>query len=486
MRGYAEDEVYVYKGIPYGASTGGDGRFQPPRKPEPWRDVRDCLQYGPVSPMWERSYGERAAFFQGRDLGRMGEDCLRLNVWTRGLNDRAKRPVMFWLHEGGFFLGSSQEHAAYDGANLARRDVVVITINHRLNVFGFLNLANFGEKYVHSGNIGLLDIVAALQWVKENIAGFGGDPDNVTLFGHSGGGAKINYLLTMPTAKGLFHKAIAQSPEPRITTWKSPDETSRLAVALVSALGLSPDRIDDLQTMPFDRVANAALKVLQGAKGALAILPSVDGNLLPEPPFMSVAPEASKTVPLMVGTTMRESGAILRPMQKPIDEAALRELASQKYGSRASDVLSAFRAAYPTADRVDLWGHIDSFDFRKTTVVQAQRKAAQAAAPAYLYLFAWRTQVLDGLPRAFHGSEVPFVFDNTDLAASMTGGTEEARELAGRVSAAWVSFARNGNPNHKGLPNWSPLTTKRVPTMVFDNVSEVKVDQDAEALSLTK
>jgi para-nitrobenzyl esterase len=413
----------------------------------------------------------------------MGEDCLCLNVWTPSINDNARRPVMFWLHEGGFQRGSSQEHTWYDGTNLARRDVVVVSINHRLNVFGFLNLASFSDEYRDSANVGLLDIVAALRWVRDNIGRFGGDPSNVTVFGQSGGGAKLNYLMAMPAAKGLFHKAIAQSPIPVITSWDTPEESAKYAGAMIGALGLSRERINEIRTLPYQVVAQAAIKAAQ-ADPSVGGLPTVDGVHVPEPPFGHSAPQISADIPLMLGSTMREGGPILRPDLAAMDEAALNKRTSERYGAHAAEIVAAVKAAYPAAELIDVWAQIDFERVRRAVVLQAERKAAQSAAPVYLYLFAWRTEVLGGMPRAFHGSDVPFVFDNTEESSPYTGGTVEARALADRMSGAWVRFARTGNPNHSGLPSWAPVTAGTKPTMIFDTLCEVKVNHDEKARQL--
>jgi para-nitrobenzyl esterase len=394
---------------------------------------------------------------------------------------------MLWLHEGGFFSSSAQEFAAYDGTNLARRNVVVVSINHRINVFGFLNLHAYGEEFAESANVGLLDIVAALQWIRNNIGRFGGDSNNVTVFGQSGGGAKVNYLMAMPAAKGLFHKAISQSANPVATTVQTPDQSAAFANALLTTLGLDGTSVSKMRELPFEQIAAAATQVIRNdTERKFLIQPTVDGSIVPEAPFVTAAPSSSAQVPLMIGNTMRENGPTLRvpPNTPAMDAATVQRLAAEKYGPRANQVVTAFRAAYPNAEPMDLWSQMELPQFRLNTVAIAQRKARQGAAAAYVYLFSWQTRVFDGLPRAFHGSEVPFVFDNTDLAAPMTGGTDEARAVADRVCAAWVSFARTGNPNHAGLPNWTPVTETRVPTMILDSRCELKVDHDAAARQL--
>ena len=484
VRGYSEGGIYTYKGVPYGAPTGGEARFQPAQPPKSWAEVRDSLQYGPVCPHWLGSYVDRDAFFLGVDLGRADEDCLRLNVWTPGINDHRKRPVLVWLHGGGFFAWSSQFLPSYDGANLARRgDVVVVSLNHRLNLLGFLSLVEYGSRYSESTNVGMLDIVVALTWVRDNIAGFGGDPGNVTLFGQSGGGGKVNHLMAMPAARGLFHRAVAQSPQPLFTGSWSLEQSARTAAATLAELKVNRDQIARVHTLSWEQMSDAYFAALEKDR-TLDLRPAVDGSSLPSQPFEPVAPALSAHVPLMVGTCVKENGRNLiypRTPSEALTRDQLRTRVADKHPGRADDIINAFQTLYPTLSPVDLLERIEDTAPRSTAILQAQRKVQLNAAPAYLYLFAWQTPAFDGRPGAVHGSEVPFVFDNTDRCATRTGGTPEARALAARVSDAWINFARTGNPNHSGLPEWPPFTPGRVPTMVFDNTCEVKNNHDGEA-----
>lgn len=493
VRGYTQNGIFTYKGIPYAATTAGKARFLPPSKPEPWAGVRSSMQYGPVCPQAVRTgwSNDEVAFLFEWDDGQPGEDCLRLNIWTPGIKDNSKRPVMFWLHGGGYSAGSGQELKSYDGENLARRgDVVVVSINHRLNCLGYLNLAGYGAQYAGSANVGLVDAVAALEWVRDNISNFGGDPGNVMIFGQSGGGAKVSNLMVMPSAKGLFHKAAVHSGS---ALRAGSDENSRkFAAATLEELGLNASSVDRLHDIPYEKLlaaTNAAAKKLApprgrpGAPGAglgMGLSPVVDGKIIPSHPFDPEGPSVSASVPMIVGTVLNERSLSLgNPKLEAMTDAELKQQVVETHGEKADHIIDAFKKTYPRAKPVEIAGLIASV--RTNAITQATRKAAQNAAPAYLYLFAWHTPVLDGRPRAFHCSELAFAFNNTDRCAHMTGGTTEARELGAKMSDAWIHFARSGDPNHGGLPKWPAFTAGKVPTMVFDKKCEVKNDHDRDA-----
>ncbi len=492
VRGYIRNGINTFKGIPYGGTTAGNARFLPPTKPMPWAGLRSTMYYGPVCPQAIRTNwrNDELAFLNQWDDGQPGEDCLRANVWTPGLNDGKKRPVMVWVHGGGYYAGSAHEHPAYNGENLSRRgDVVVVGFNHRLNIFGFLNLSEYGAKYADSGNAGMLDAVAALEWVRDNIASLGGDPGNVTIFGQSGGGGKVSTLLAMPAAKGLFHRAVVQSGS--TLRLAMPENAAKLAAAVLAELKLSKSQVDNIQTAPvaalLDAAAGAAKKLNPGEstgarRGAAARIgwePIVDGKNIPAHPFDPTAPAVSAQVPMLIGMVMNESSPSMGfPALELMSEDDLKKQAAARYRDRAGSVIEACRKVYPTVKPVEVLSLISSV--RTNSVIQAERKATQGAAPAYLYLFCYHTPVLDGRPRAHHFSEVPYVFDNTDLSSFATGGTAEARELAATISDAWINFARKGDPNHRGLPPWPAFTPDKVPTMCFDKTCEVKNNHDRE------
>ena len=501
VRGFIRRGAFNFRGIPYGAPADGPRRFMPPAKPKPWTGARSCLFWGFASPQippehWDK---DEVGFVYDWNPGAPGEDCLRLNIWTPGLDNR-KRPVMVWLHGGGFATGSGNEMSVYDGENLARRDVVVVSLNHRLGAVGFLDLSSIGgERFAASGNAGLLDIVAALEWVRDNIAAFGGDPGNVTIFGQSGGGGKVTALMAMPRAKGLFHRAIVQSGSMR--RMLTPDFSAMLADAVLREAGVSRSNLDALQKMPFDRLVAAAEiaanKVYPAGDYSRPIdfgrncefdawAPTVDGVVLPEHPFWTAAPAVSADMPLIVGSTLTEFGIGFGYAGfESLTIAELRQRIVKGHGPDAGPrILEALRRAHPGASPAKLYAIWFSSGARHAAVRQAELKALQGKSAAYLYWFAWDSPVLGGRLHSYHCSELPFVFDNTDRCDNMTGGGSEARALAERVSAAWVQFARTGNPNHGGLPEWPAFDAARRATMILDNVCEAKNDPDGEELRL--
>jgi para-nitrobenzyl esterase len=492
VRGYSRNGIYTFKGIPYAATTEGKGRFMPPKKPEPWTGVRSSMYYGQVCPQGVRTgwASDENAFMFEWDDGQPGEDCLRVNVWTPGLNDNRKRTVMVWIHGGGYSAGSGQELKAYDGENLARHgDVVVVSMNHRLNALGYLNLSEYGEQWASAANVGMLDLVASLEWVRDNITNFGGDPANVMIFGQSGGGGKVGVLMAMPAAKGLFHRAAIQSGSS--LRQSSPESSAKLAAATLSELGLSGSQVDQLQTIPYERLVGAGVEaqkkinpggVVPGSGMGINWGPTVDGKILPNNSFDPRAPEISASVPLLVGTVKNEfTNGIGHPEYEAMTMNEVTTRVKQRFGDKSDHIIEAYRSAHPEAKPFDVLSLILSAPTRQNAITQAERKAALNAAPAYLYWFTWQTPILDGRPRAFHCSELPFCFDNTDRCAAMTGGTQQARELAAKVSQAWINFARSGDPNHSGLPKWPAFSPDKVPTMIFDNKCEMKNDPDGTA-----
>jgi para-nitrobenzyl esterase len=495
VRGCVRDGVFTFKGIPYARDTGGAARFLPSQPMAPWTGVRTALTYGPCCPQVVRGgwRNDETAFIYDWDDGYPGEDCLRLNIWSGGVTGKA-RPVMFWIHGGGYETGSSQELPAYDGERLARRgDVVFVSVNHRLGPFGFLDLSQLGgAKYGMSGNAGQLDLVAALEWVRDNIAAFGGDPGNVTIFGQSGGGAKVSTLMAMPSAKGLFHKAIVESGS--LLSVGDTAYTRQLAEAVLKNLDIAPGDLGKLATVPpmalvaaGDNAKNAMPKAPPGTIN-LGWAPVADGHAIPGPTWANGAPALSANVPMIIGTNLNELSITLgNPAAEDMDEAKAQALATGMGGAPAG-AWAAFRAADPKAKPVEIASRIVSSLFRVPAVVQAQTKARQGGGAAYLYRFDYNPKtVLDGRVRAFHCAEMAYAFDNIERCLNATGGTPEARALSAQMADAWLAFARTGNPNHAGLPHWPPVSTTATPNMLFDAVCTVKDDPDrAERAALKR
>jgi para-nitrobenzyl esterase len=487
IRGIAEKGVPVFKGIPYAESPEGERRFAPPVKLQHWTGIRDAFEFGNRAMQDENAFAMSPALvklFAGRELPPMSENCLVLNVWTPAVNDGRKRPVMFWCH-GGAFIAGSGDSPWYEGTNLCRKgDVVVVTINHRLGAFGYLHLGELGrEGFAASGNAGMLDIVAALQWVRDNIASFGGDAGNVTIFGESGGGAKVSVLMAMPAAHGLFHKAIIQSGP--AVQMASRDDASETARQLLAELGLNPDQVAELRRIPADRIAQAQAAVLKKVsmmsfsnRRRVGFNPVIDGKHLPGGPFAPSAPAISANVPLMIGTNKDEMTLFFgfAPWLDGLDEAAMRQRVRMFVGDEADRIIDPYKRARPKDSLRDLVLAIATdHAMRMPSLVTADRKVAQHAAPVFVYMFTWETPVLEGRLKSPHALEIPFVFD-TVQGSGLTGDSPTRFPLADKMSRAWLAFARTGNPNHEGIPVWPPYSTERRPTMMFDNQCRIEND----------
>ena len=489
VAGYIENGIYNYKGIPYAEA----GRYEEPRAPQKWEGIRSSRYYGPTCPQEVRG-GWRmdlAAFTSQWDDGFPGEDCLRVNIWTPGINDQGKRPVMVWIHGGGFSSGSGQEQPAYDGASLARKgDVVVVSLNHRLNVLGYLNLSSFGEKYKHSANLGLMDLVAALKWVQGNIANFGGDPGNVTIFGQSGGGRKVSSLVCMPSAKGLFHKAIVHSGSGAI--YMDDAYSKKIGELTAKYLGLTADNIDDIKKVPYTELLAAGNKACAevkkeadktGESSRVSIwgwMPTKDGDILPEDAFCNGSEKISANVPMMVGSCLTE-GAGYMAMGNPDffkqSEEQVMDILRRMYGRDAEDYAKAFKMAYP--DQPAAIMPLMDFRYRPQAIRQVEVKSQGGGAPVWNFLFTYRSTSLDGTITALHCLDLPYVFNNVARCGFVTDGTPEAIRLGDIMSSAWINFARTGNPNGQDVPQWPAYTPDKKATMLFDTECEVRYGFDA-------
>ena len=484
VRGLVRFGGNQFWGVPYGASTAGAGRFLPPAKPAAWTGVRGCVQVsnrspqdpeGPISEVWSLDRREP-----------MGEDCLTINIFTPGVG-RGNRPVMVWLHGGGF-AGGSGNWLLYDGTNLARKeDVVVVSVNHRLNLFGFLHLADLGagQKWANASNVGMQDVVAALGWIKENIAAFGGNPGSVTVFGQSGGGGKVTTLMAMPSAQGLFHRAIAMSGS--ALRGATRESATQAASQLLARLSLKATQLDQLQQLPWQRLQEAyfAEPRIPGLGGG----PVVDGTSLPRDQWTPDAPSFSADVPLMMGSVETEDAwnDPPPPLEMSADEMLTRvKRVTRNDEAKAKELIALYRQTRPGLSNTDVWLVMNADNTRRANAqLLGELKSAQGRAASYLYYFNWRSPVHGGQMKSYHTLDIPFVFDNVDVAASMTGSGHERYALAHRMSAAWAAFARTGSPNHPGLPNWPVFDSRNYPTMVLGNDCKVVNDPNrAERLAL--
>jgi para-nitrobenzyl esterase len=494
VRGYLLRGIHYFLGIPYGADTSGANRFMPPQPPKPWTDVYPALWWGNTAPQnMENRYASKYASFRDHwNYDDVSEDCLRVNVFTPALKDGRKRPVLVWLHGGGFTNGNGIEQDGYNGENLARfGDVVVVSLNHRLGPLGYCNLAGVGgERFAASGNVGMLDIVAALEWVRDNIGNFGGDPGSVTIMGQSGGGAKVTTLTAMPSAKGLFHKAVVLSGAGVRSSEKATAE--KLGAYVLQEAGLAAADIGKLQEMPWKQFYEIATRAQRkfatevGATGMRAgFSPSVDGSVLPQHPYWPDAAPTAASVPMIICSTENEQApawidASLASIT--FDQVAdrVRERAGfgPGFGDRSKDVVASYAKAFPDKSPVEIWSLVTSN--RQGVVTLADAKVKQPA-PVYVSWFTWQPPLFDGRIGAFHCVDISFWFHNTDLMLTHTGGGARPRRLAEKMAGALVQFMKTGDPNGKGLPSWPKYTSANGETLVLDDTCVVKNDPDREA-----
>ncbi|WP_427965443.1 carboxylesterase/lipase family protein [Altererythrobacter sp.] len=487
VQGLEQDGVDAFLGIRYAAPPLGELRFQPPQPADAWRGIADATGRGAPCMQLYTPSGTRttdltrqiqAIFPTGTEAKIDNEDCLFLNVWTPDAS-AGKRPVMVWFHGGGYVYGSGN-WPAYDGRNLAEKgDVVVVTVNHRLNAFGYLNLAEiFGEDFAASGNVGNLDLVRSLEWVRDNIAAFGGDPDNVTIMGESGGGSKVSHLMAMPAAKGLFHKAVVQSG-PGVKSG-DPAKATDYARKILEAAGVATQ--DDLRNLGAEALITAVRKATPASPGfgqGPTFGPIADGNIVPRDPFLPTAPEQSREVPLLIGYNKDEMTIFVasQPWFGVIDEAQLDAMTAMM-GDEASAVVAAYREMYPDYSPSHLAAIAMGARFVRGTYLLADQQSRSANAPVFVYRLTWETPVGDGILRTPHTLDIPLMFDNAKESAALVGSGEDAAVMAEMMSDAWIAFAKSGRPSSKLLPQWEPYTPEG--RMVMELAPTPRIADDPE------
>jgi len=481
VRGYVEEGVLTFKGVPYGANTGGENRWLPAKAPTPWDGEYPALTYGPNGPQNLHDWSSEQTFLQQWTDGWQSEDMLKVNIWTPSLT--GKRPVMFYIHGGGFSFGSAYELASQDGAQMARHhDVVSVTVNHRLNVLGFLDVSSIGgPAYADSANVGMTDLVAALRWVRDNIANFGGDPDCVMIYGQSGGGSKVTTLLGMPSAAGLIHRASAQSGGGGDAP--SAEQSREYARRVFAELGVKD--IASLQKMEWSRLnaigsaVAARMNPPMGVYGPIAPPgtekprvgwgPTCDGRTITVKSFHDAAPEISKNIPMLIGSVSEEGNSML---SRPTEEEWRATLAKSYGDAKADALIAAMKKEHPeksirTLSYMCNGSGLNTFNICNNAIRMASMKHQQQGAPVFLWYFCWQSPMLEDAG-AWHTAELAFCFDNTKRCEQGTGNGPEAQALAKTMATAWANFARTGNPSQPGL-TWDAFDPARCQTMVFDN-----------------
>ena len=473
ISGSIDDSIFAFKGIPYAKAE----RFMPPQEPDAWDGVRETTEFGRVAK-------QKVSWIDDADTDE--KELFSLNVWTQGIKDTKKRPVMFWLHGGGFHVGSSNDPMTYGKALAQKGDVVIVSVNHRLNILGFLDLSAYGEKYEQSANVGMLDVVKALEWVKNNIENFGGDQSNVTIFGESGGGGKVGTLMCMPSAKGLFHKAIIQSGT--LVNVMTKEKSQALGKAVLENLEITPDSLQKLDAVSYEDLVEAGNRAIEdingprkpGSKTMFGFAPSADGDVLLQQPFSPGFADISNDIPLMMGTTLNE---LIQTAygQKDLTEEQAKEKLKEVYGDKTDQYVELYAKAYPDYTPQDLLS-IDTV-FRPFTITTADARAEQASAPLYTYFLAWKSPVDGGARGSFHGLDIPLAFNNVDMRPDWASTTDEAYELADKMSSSWLNFAKTGDPNVEGkLPKWEPYTAENGTTMYFDEECKIVNNHDRELM----
>ncbi len=474
VSGSFNDSVFAFLGIPYAKAE----RFMPPQDPDVWDGVLTCKDFGPVAKQIVPWYP---------DSIQNEKELFSVNVWTQGIKDGKKRPVMLWLHGGGFHVGASNDPMTYGEALAKKGDVVFVSVNHRLNILGFLDLSACDERYAQSANVGMLDIVKALEWIQNNIEEFGGNPSDVTIVGESGGGGKVGTLMCMPAAKGLFQKAIIQSGTLLNTMTK--EKSQALGLAVLETLGLTPNEAEKLDTIPYkdlvkagnDAIAKISGPRKPGSPTMFGFAPSADGVVLLQQPFSPGFADISYDIPLMIGSTLNEMMPTFYGEKNMTLEQAKERLTKQ-YGKNTDKYIELFAKAYPDYTPQDLLS-IDKI-FRPYTIRTADARALESSTPLYVYFLAWKSGVEDASKGSFHGLDIPLAFNTVDLRSDWTGNTEDAWEMSNKMSSAWINFIKTGNPNVEGvLPVWEPYTAENGATMYFDNECRIVHNHDRELMN---
>jgi len=486
VRGFVDSGVNVFKGIPYGDDT-SKHRFMPPARPLPWAGQRDALAFGPQAPQPIHARTGRSTFSPLDEENPINsEDCLHLNVWTAGLRDGRKRPVMVYIH-GGAYSSSSSNGPVYDGVRLVKRgDVVVVTLNHRLNLFGYLYLAKLGgPHFADSGNVGQLDLVLALEWVRDNIAEFGGDPSRVLIFGQSGGGAKCATLMAMPVARGLFHRVITMSGQQLTAT--VPEHATATSEAVLTALGLTHATIDDIR----DPAKVSMERLIAATRAGKYFGPVHDGRTLPNDPFSPAAPALSADVPMVLGNAHDETRLLIGSANPALFSLTWEQLPAELEHYRqflgtfkTEEIVTDYRRWYPSYSPSDVFFAVTTaFRSWHGMVIESERRAEQHG-PTWAYNFAWRSPVDGGRWGAPHTMDIPFAFDNVKLAGPMTGGGPDAQKVADQVSETFIAFARTGDPNNRSIPRWPHFDLEHRATMIWDLTARVEDDPRGEERKL--
>jgi para-nitrobenzyl esterase len=473
VQGLISSGIRHFKGVPYGAPTAGPNRFRRPQPPRPWSGVRDCFGYGKVSPQVPYDVGHEYARLIQFDLnvafGGMGEDCLQLNIWTPATGRQDKRAVLFCIHGGGFAICSGN-HPMYDGAKLAQLgDVVVVTVTHRLSSFGYLNLADLNPsgRWADAGAAGMLDLVAALEWVRANIENFGGDPDCVTIFGQSGGGWKVSTLLAMPAAQGLFHRAVIQSGS--LVSHMPRETAAQISQAFIGQLGLTPATLERIEDLPWTQLLAA-----QTAIGAHAFAPIVDGTHIPAHPLEAKVAALSDHVPLIISTTLDDAGLFFDRFA--MTEQELSATLSASYGAQSTLLEKAYREHFPGKPPYLLYAQIvTDAGFRRFAHAQAEAKAARERAAVYTYLWEWTCPAFDGKFGAAHAMDVAASMHN-ERDAILGSGSTDARSMCDTLASAFLAFAKSGDPNDARIPNWPAFDAAQRSTLIFDRNTRVERD----------